>query len=113
LADNERFLSITIDASQIAARKLGIILDYTVADGTISTNAELRESHSSLDTNVHIHGKSIPLEAMNKFFALPEGWLRGQLETCDVDLVGLVNSPVTWKGSVAAEISNFRQEQTA
>ncbi|MBV9618572.1 MAG: hypothetical protein JO201_05115, partial [Verrucomicrobia bacterium] len=113
LGDNERFRSINFDASQIAARKLGINFDYVVAEGKISGAIALRESHDSLDTNVRIRSENVPLSAFNKFAALPDDWLRGQVERFDVDLAGLLSSPATWNGNITATVKDFRQEQTA
>src|SRR5205823_1220492 len=48
-----------------------------------------------------------------KFVALPEGWMRGELEKLDVDLSGLLSSPATWNGTAFAELRDFRQESTA
>lgn len=113
LADDERFRSINFDASEIAARKLGINFDYTVADGKITGAIALRESHDSLDTNVRIRSENVPLAAFNKFAALPDDWLRGSIEKLDVDLGGLLSSPATWNGNLTAIVKDFRQEQTA
>ncbi|MDP9185878.1 MAG: translocation/assembly module TamB domain-containing protein, partial [Verrucomicrobiota bacterium] len=113
LADNERFRSVSFDASQIAARKLAINFDYAVVSGNISGSIILHEAQTSLDTNVHIRGVNVPLDAINKFAALPEHWMSGQMEKLDVDLSGLLSSPATWNGSVAAELTDFHQEQTA
>jgi len=113
LADNERFRSVNIDASQIAARKLTINFDYVFGSGNISGATTLHESRASLDTNVRIRAANIPLDAINKFVALPEGWMRGRMEKVDVDLSGLLSSPATWNGNVTAELTDFHQEQTA
>jgi hypothetical protein len=113
LADTERFRSINLDASQIAARKLTINLDYVVDDGTISTSAVLRESQGSLETNIRIHGTNVPIVAGNKFAGLPENWMQGRIDKFDVDLTGLVSSPATWNGNISAEVKDFRQESTA
>ncbi|HJT45206.1 MAG TPA: translocation/assembly module TamB domain-containing protein, partial [Chthoniobacterales bacterium] len=113
LADDERFRSINFDASQIAARKLGINFDYAVADGTINGAMTLHESHDSLDTSVRLRSEKVPLSAINKFAALPQDWLRGSLEKFDADVSGLLSSPATWNGHVMAVIKDFRQEQTA
>ena len=113
LADNERFRSVSFDASQIAARKLAINFDYAVATGNISGSVLLHEAQTSLDTNVRIRGVKVPLDAINKFVALPEGWMRGQMEKFDIDLSGLLSSPATWNGSVTIELTDFHQEQTA
>jgi hypothetical protein len=113
LGDEERFRSINFDASQIAARKLGINFDYAVGDGKISGALMLQESHDSLDTNVRLRADNVPLTNLNKFVALPEDWMRGQIEKFNVDLSGLVSSPATWNGNLTAIIKDFRQEQTA
>lgn len=112
LADNERFRSVNFDASQIKERRLTINFDYAIADGNLSGSMLLREAQASLDTKVRLRGTKMPVDAMNKFAALPEGWIRGQFEKLDVDLRGLLSSPATWYGNVDAEVSNFRQEQT-
>ena len=113
LSEEERFRSLNFDASQIAARKLAINFDYGVGDGHLTGAVLLHEEHDSLDTNVLIRGAGIPLNAMNKFVALPENWMQGQLEKFDVDLAGLISSPATWNGNISSEITNFRQESTA
>ncbi|HZR78647.1 MAG TPA: translocation/assembly module TamB domain-containing protein, partial [Chthoniobacterales bacterium] len=112
LGDDERFRLINIDASQIAARKLGINVDYIAGEGTLSTRVVLHEAQTSLDTNVHVHAANVSLASINKFAALPENWIQGRLDTLDVDLTGLVSSPESWSGELTAEVSNFRQEQT-
>ncbi len=113
LADNERFRSINFDASEISARKLAINFDYAIADGSLSAAMVLREAQASLDTRVSLRGTNIPLDAINKFAALPDGWMTGRFDKLDVDLRGLLSSPATWSGSMDAEVSKFRQEQTA
>jgi len=113
LADNERFRSVNFDASQISDRKLAINFDYAIANGNLSGAMVLREAQASLDTKVSLRGKNIPIDAINKFAALPEGWMSGRFEKLDVDLRGLLSSPATWSGNVDAEVSDFRQEQTA
>src|SRR4029077_17089187 len=113
LGEEERFRSIEFDASQIAARKLGINFNYAGAQGNISGAIVLRESHDSLDTNVRIRSENVPLAAVNKFAALPDDWLRGQVEKFDVDLAGFLSSRATWNGNLTATVKDFRQEQTA
>src|SRR5207253_8445161 len=69
LADNERFRSVNIDASQIRARKLAINFDYAVASGNISGSVMLHEAQTSLDTSVRVRGVNVPVDAINKFAA--------------------------------------------
>src|SRR5205807_3550310 len=66
-----------------------------------------------LDTNVRLRAEKLSLDAINKFVALPENWIRGQIDKLTVDLTGLLSSPANWNGNIDAEVSNFRQESTA
>jgi hypothetical protein len=113
IADNERIRSLSVDASQIAARKLAINLDYPVGGGNISGSLALSESKSSLRTDVHLRAANVPAGVINKYAALPEDFIRGQIEKLDVDLSGLVSSPHTWTGAATAQVRDFRQEATA
>ena len=74
---------------------------------------QLAEAQSSLNTDVHLHAENVPAGVVNKYAALPEDWVHGQIEKLDIDLSGLLSSPRTWKGTVAGQISNFQQEAIA
>jgi hypothetical protein len=113
LADDERLRVINIDASQIDARKLAINFEYYAQEGRITGSLLLREAQGSLETTIQIHGRDTPIAALNKFVALPENWMRGDLETVDVDLGGLLSSPATWNGKMVAEVRDFRQQSSA
>jgi hypothetical protein len=113
LANEERIRSVTVDASQIAARKLTINFDYVAGGGNISGVMALREDQSTLDTKVELRGTNLPLGVINKYAALPENFISGEVATLNVSLTGLLSSPKTWSGTVMAQVSNFRQEATA
>jgi autotransporter translocation and assembly factor TamB len=113
LASDESVRELRVDASHIAARKLAINFDYPVAEGKLSGSIALSEADSSLNTEVHLRGVNVPAGVINKYAALPEDFIRGQIEKLDVDLGGLLSSPRTWNGTIAAQISDFRQEATA
>jgi hypothetical protein len=110
LANDERIRSFIADASKIGSHKLEINFEYVAGSGTILGALALREASSTLDAKVHLTGAKVSLDALNKFFALPEGWMRGDVEKVDVDLSGLLSSPQTWTGKATAQINNFRQE---
>ena len=113
LADDEWLRVINIDASQIDARKLAINFEYYVEEGRITGSLLLREAQGSLETTIQVHGGDTPIAALNKFVALPENWMRGELEKVDVDLGGLLSSPATWNGKMVAEVRDFRQQSSA
>ena len=113
LSNNERVRELRVDASRIGERKLAINLDYSVGAGKLSGSFVLTEAQPSLNTDLHLHAENVPLGVMNKYAALPEGFIRGQIEKLDVDLSGLISSPHTWQGKLIAQISNFQQQGIA
>ncbi|HEY6112335.1 MAG TPA: translocation/assembly module TamB domain-containing protein, partial [Chthoniobacterales bacterium] len=113
LADDESLRVINIDASQIDARKLAINFEYYAQRGRITGSLFLREAQGSLETTIRVHGDDTPMAALNKFLALPDNWMRGELEKVDVDLGGLLSSPATWNGKIFAEVRDFRQQSGA
>ena len=112
LADDEWLRVINVDASHIDARKLAINFEYHAQEGRITGSLLLREAQGSLDTTIQVRGGDTPIAALNKFIALPENWMRGELEKVDVDLGGLLSSPATWNGKIAAEVRDFRQQSS-
>ena len=113
LANDERIRSLAVDASQISARKLAITFDYAAGGGTISGSLALREAQHSLDTDVHIRAEKVPLGVINKYAALPENFITGEIETLSADIKGLLSSPRTWNATGNAHVTKFRQEMTA
>jgi autotransporter translocation and assembly factor TamB len=113
LSNEERVRELRVDASRIDERKLAINLDYSVGAGKLSGSFALNEAQSSLNTDLHLHVENVPLGIINKYAALPEDFIRGQIEKLDIDLGGLISSPRTWQGKLIAQISNFQQRGTA
>jgi autotransporter translocation and assembly factor TamB len=112
LAQNERVRELRVDASQMSARKLAINFDYPVAEGKLTGSIALNETKSTLNSDVHLRGVNVPAGVINKYAALPEDFIRGQIEKLDVDLSGLLSSPQTWTGTIATQVNNFQQEAT-
>src|SRR6266516_5737466 len=100
LSNDERIRELRVDASRIAERKLAINLNYSVGGGVLSGSFALNDEQSSLNTDLHLHAENVPLGVINKYAALPEDFIRGQIEKLDVDLGGLISSPRTWQGKL-------------
>jgi hypothetical protein len=113
LSNEERVRELRVDASRIGERKLAINLDYSVGAGKLSGSFALNEAQSSLNTDLHLHAEYVPLGVINKYAALPEDFIRGQIEKLDVDLSGLISSPRTWQGKLIAQFSSFQQQGIA
>ena len=110
LASDERVRSVNLDASQIASRKLSCNIDYPVGAGIITGSCQVSEAQSSLNIVGRLHAANVPAGVINKYTALPEGWVRGDVEKLDADLSGLLSSPRTWKGTVSAQVRSFQQQ---
>ena len=113
LANDERIRSLSLDASHIAAGRLAINFDYPVGGGGLSGSVALSEMQSTLNTDFHLHAQNVPAGLVNKYAALPENFIRGQIEKVDADFSGLLSSPRTWNGMIDVQISDFRQEAIA
>ncbi|HCP90718.1 MAG TPA: hypothetical protein DIT76_01525 [Spartobacteria bacterium] len=113
LSNDERVRELRVDASRIGERKLAINLDYSVGAGKLSGSFALNEAQSSLNTDLHLHAENVPAGVINKYAALPEDFIRGQIEKLDVDLSGLISAPRTWQGKLISQISNFQQQGIA
>jgi autotransporter translocation and assembly factor TamB len=113
LSNDERIRELRVDASRIGERKLAISLDYSVGAGKLSGSFALNEAQSSLNTDLHLRAENVPLGVINKYAALPEDFIRGQIEKLDVDLSGLASSPRTWQGKLFAQFSSFQQQGIA
>ncbi|MEP6602398.1 MAG: translocation/assembly module TamB domain-containing protein [Spartobacteria bacterium] len=113
VAADERIRELRVDASQIAAGKLAINFDYPVGVGKIIGAIALKETQSTLNTDVHLHAENVRLGVINKYAALPEDFIRGQIDKLDVDLAGLLTAPRSWNGIATAEVRDFQQEATA
>lgn len=113
LTNDERLKSLSVDASKIADRKLSIQFEYAAGGGHLTGTLWMREARSTLDTKVDLSGENVPLDALNKYAALPENFIQGQLRSLKVNLSGLLASPRSWTGTIAANANEFRQEKTA
>jgi len=79
LSNDERVRELRVDASRIGERKLAINLDYSVGAGKLSGSFALDEAQSSLNTDLHLHAENVPAGVINKYAALPEDFIRGQI----------------------------------
>jgi len=107
----DRIHLLNLDASQIAAKKLAINVDSEIGGGKISGSITLNETSSSLNSQVHLLAEKIDAAALNKYAGLPEGFLRGEIARLSVDGNGVLDTPRSWIGTLAAHIDNFRKEE--
>ncbi len=109
LSDQEQLHLLNVNASQIDANALSIVLKCTVGGGQISASAELTETMSSLDTKVHLAADKVAAEALNKFVIFPENYLSGEIDRLALEGSGTIDAPRTWNGTLSLQLSDVHR----
>lgn len=109
LSDQEQLQLLNVNASQIDANALSIVLKCTVGGGQISASAELTETKSSLDTKVHLAADKVAAEALNKFVVFPENYLSGEIDRLALEGSGTIDAPRTWNGTLSLQLSDVHR----
>jgi autotransporter translocation and assembly factor TamB len=109
LSDQEQLHLLNVNASQIDANALSIVLKCTVGGGQISASAELTETKTSLDMKVHLAADNVAAEALNKFVVFPENYLSGEIDRLALEGSGTIDAPRTWNGTLSLQINNVHR----
>ncbi len=105
LSDQEQLHVLNVNASQIDANALSIVLKCTVGGGQISASAELTETKISLDMKLHLAADKVAAQALNKFVVFPENYLSGEIDRLAVEGSGTIDAPRTWNGTLSLQMS--------
>jgi autotransporter translocation and assembly factor TamB len=111
LSDQEQLHFLNVNASQIDANALSMVLKCTVGGGQISASAELTETKSSLDTKVHLAADQVAAEALNKFVVFPENYLSGEIDRLALEGSGTIDAPRTWNGTLSLQMSRVHRPE--
>src|SRR6266404_8997273 len=111
LSDQEQLHLLDVNASQIDANALSIVLKCTVGGGQISASSELTETKSSLDMKVHVAADNVAAEALNKFVVLPENYLSGEIDRLALEGSGTIDAPRTWNGTLSVQMSRVHRRE--
>jgi autotransporter translocation and assembly factor TamB len=110
LDDQNEFRLIAFDASHISGRSLEMVLDASLAGGTIAGSLALRETPQSLNTKLRLVGENVSLDTLRGYLGRPPEFLAGDVERLAIEAEGTIDAPRTWTGSLQAQINNLRQE---
>ena len=111
LSDQEQLHLLDVNASQIDANALSIVLKCTVGGGQISASSELTETKSSLDMKVHLAADKVAAEALNKFVVFPENYLSGEIDRLALEGSGTIDAPRTWNGTLSLQMSRVHRPE--
>jgi autotransporter translocation and assembly factor TamB len=110
LDDQNQFRLIAFDASHIAARSIEVVLDSSLAGGTIAGSIALSETTESLNMKLRLVAENVSLDTLRGYLGRPPEFLAGDVERLAVQADGTLDRPSTWTGSLQASINNLRQE---
>ncbi len=110
LDGQNQFRLIALDASHIAGRSIEVVLDSSLAGGTIAGSIALSETTESLNMKLRLVAENVSLDTLRGYLGRPPEFLAGDVERLAIQADGTLDAPTTWRGSVQASINNLRQE---
>ena len=110
LDDQNQFRLIAFDASHIAGRSIEVVLDSSIAGGTIAGSLALSETGESLHMKLRLVAENVSLDTLRGYLGRPPEFLAGDVQSLKVQADGTLDAPKTWSGSLQAQINNLRQE---
>jgi hypothetical protein len=110
LDEQNQIRLIAFDASHIAARSLEVVLDASLAGGTVAGSLGLRETADSLNTKLRLVAENVSLDTLRGYLGRPPEFLAGDVQRLAIEADGTIDAPRTWTGSLQAQINNLRQE---
>lgn len=97
------------DASHIAARSLEVVLDASLAGGTIAGSLGLKETPESVNMKLRLVAENVSLGTLRGYVGDPSQFPGGDAKELRLECDGTFDAPRTWTGNVQAEIGNYRQ----
>ena len=110
LDEQNQFRLIAFDASHIAGRSLEVVLDASLAGGTVAGSLGLKETAESLNTKLRLVAENVSLDTLRGYLGRPPEFLAGDVQRLTIEADGTIDAPHTWTGSLQAQINNLRQE---
>ncbi len=110
LDDENQFRLVAFDASHIASRSLEVVLDASLAGGTVAGSAALSETARSLDVKLRVVAEKVSLDTLRGYLGRPPEFLAGDVERLSITGKGVIDAPRTWDAILDAQVNNLRQE---
>ncbi|HEX8490115.1 MAG TPA: hypothetical protein VF626_03785, partial [Chthoniobacterales bacterium] len=108
--DQNQFRLIAFDASHIAARSLEVVIDASLAGGTVAGSIGLSETPQSLNMKLRLVAENVSLDTLRGYIGRPQEFLAGDVQRLTIEADGAIDAPRTWAGTLQAQINNLRQE---
>ena len=114
LDEGHHFQTVNIDLSKAKGGKLGLEIKGSVGEGgKIEGTAGLSTTKSSFETTTKVNASGISLGQLSEYFGRPAGALAGDVKNFQMDWKGALDQPQSWRGTIAAQVDNVRQNGLA
>ena len=110
LDERDQFRLIAFDASHISSRSLEVVVDASLAGGTVAGSMALKETAESLNTKLRLVAENVSLDTLRGYLGRPPEFLAGDVQRLAIEADGVLDAPRTWTGSVQAQVNNLRKE---
>jgi hypothetical protein len=110
LDPDNQFRLIAIDASRIGTKSIEMVLDATLAHGTVAGSVALSETAHSLNTRLRLVAENVSLDTLRGYLGRPPEFLAGDVQRLTIESSGAIDSPRTWDVKLEAQINNVRRE---
>lgn len=110
LDSQNQFRLIAFDASHIASRSIEVVLDASLAGGSVAGSMALKETAESLNMKLRLVAENVSLDTLRGYIGRPPEFLAGDVQRLTIEADGVIDAPRTWTGSVQAQINKLRQE---
>ena len=108
--DTNQIRLLAFDASRISSRSIEVVLDASLAGGTVAGSVALSETARSLNTKLRLVADNISLDTLRGYLGRPSEFLTGDVQHLAIASDGVIDAPRTWKGTLEAQIRNLRRD---
>ena len=108
LNEEDQIDLLNLDASELTKKRLDLKLKASVGGGKVSGYTEWTKQRFGVSRKITLHIENVSAAAVNRYANLPGGYLGGRIEKVDIDLIGKLNVPSSWNGTIDAKLPDFR-----
>jgi autotransporter translocation and assembly factor TamB len=109
LDEENKLEMVNVDASAIGQGKLGVEFKGVLGGGQVESKIDLSTKGSTYQTRTNVHAKDISLAKLGQYLGKSPVEFSGDVKTAAIDLQGSLDRPLSWDGTINAEVRNLRQ----
>ncbi len=113
LDEENQFRLLAIDASKLRSKSLELVIDATVAGGTVAGSVALSETAHSLETKIRLVAEHLSLDKLKGYVSQSAEGPGGDVQRLTIESSGAIDSPRTWDAKLEGDIGGLRFSRLA